>query len=343
MIAFCSKLAISQTVVKKVLLEDYTATWCVYCPQASIYCENLKTTLGEKFIFIQNHVSDNLATDDGSELGNTFSISGLPSGTINRKKFDSVNTVWLDRGEWMNRTMQVVNSNAIASISFNKVSYNAISRLVTMNIDVVFNSLPQNFPLAVNVAIAEDSIEAINDLVQSNNSPSIGGGKNPLENWWHKMVLRKWIAPSLWGDINAIETTPIIGKKYSTSFTYLIPNTWNANQCYLIATLAYNGVADSTKEILNAEQIKMTTSEGNFYNPNEVFIYPNPTNEILNVYSKTYIIESIALLNSMGQIIVSKIANSKEIEINTSSYLKGMYYLKVNNSKGQIILKFNKL
>jgi len=69
---------------------------------------------------------------------------------------------------------------------------------------------------------------------------------------------------------------------------------------------------------------------------NEYSIYPNPTTEFIMINSNENK-HKIIIYNSLGQIVKNtKLNNNK---INVSNLIKGIYYIKINNSKG---LKFVK-
>ncbi len=66
--------------------------------------------------------------------------------------------------------------------------------------------------------------------------------------------------------------------------------------------------------------------------------YPIPANNFLNVsYSKN--IDSISLINVLGQEIYSSIVNQTDVEINLETISKGTYFLKVVSEGNQKIVK----
>lgn len=67
-----------------------------------------------------------------------------------------------------------------------------------------------------------------------------------------------------------------------------------------------------------------------------LYNYPNPSNDIFNVrlndYFKdmsTYEIAEITLINLLGEVILSKQANSNSFKLDLSTNNKGIYFIKI--------------
>ncbi len=86
-------------------------------------------------------------------------------------------------------------------------------------------------------------------------------------------------------------------------------------------------------------------NENENYSDNFI-VYPNPANETLKIKSKTTAeldIEEIKLYNAFGQIVFQDIIrnNNAIVEINVSSFPKGLYFLNLINDEGVITKKIN--
>ena len=78
-------------------------------------------------------------------------------------------------------------------------------------------------------------------------------------------------------------------------------------------------------------------------NLNEIFVYPNPTNDILNITipSKNY--NKISIINSLGQIVYSKnIIYLQDIKIDFSNKKSGIYFIKLYSKDKIKVLKLVK-
>ncbi|MBO4488492.1 MAG: choice-of-anchor J domain-containing protein [Bacteroidales bacterium] len=72
---------------------------------------------------------------------------------------------------------------------------------------------------------------------------------------------------------------------------------------------------------------------------NNIVVYPNPASNMLNVTANSNI-QSVEVLNMMGQIVMSQNANDTHTQVNVSSLANGVYMVKVNTENGVINQKF---
>jgi hypothetical protein len=59
---------------------------------------------------------------------------------------------------------------------------------------------------------------------------------------------------------------------------------------------------------------------------NQMLVYPNPTKGIINILSEKNI-QTIKIINLLGEVIYNKQANTKENSIDIGSYPAGIYLL----------------
>jgi len=70
---------------------------------------------------------------------------------------------------------------------------------------------------------------------------------------------------------------------------------------------------------------------------NDINVFPNPANNVINIVSEKNI-ENIKILNFIGQVIFEETSNSNNVKLNSSDYPAGIYFLQINIS-GNIITK----
>ena len=71
---------------------------------------------------------------------------------------------------------------------------------------------------------------------------------------------------------------------------------------------------------------------------NTIDIFPNPSNEFINISIGDNLTNKVFLLNNLGQIIISKLINGTD-KINIKKLKTGIYYLKIFTDKQPIIKK----
>ncbi|MDR2979384.1 MAG: fibronectin type III domain-containing protein [Bacteroidales bacterium] len=72
---------------------------------------------------------------------------------------------------------------------------------------------------------------------------------------------------------------------------------------------------------------------------NSVFIFPNPTENTLNVKTEM-VFETVTITNMLGQEIHYSTVNDLNFSINVSSYNAGVYFIKLSGSAGSAVKKF---
>jgi thiol-disulfide isomerase/thioredoxin len=348
--------ASAQVVVKKVVLEDFTGTWCQWCPEGTGVIEALMAANPTNFIPVASHSGDALECPDGAAMVNALGVSSFPAGAVDRFKLVGTG-IPQGRGSWSSSVATRLAGGAIVSIAFANVQVSG--NTYSGDIKVKFMTAPAaGKPIKVNVLALEDSIAAVGQYEQTN---AVGGnpfstyqtGNNPLVNFFHNDVLRDAVN-TVWGYANVnIPAVPVVGTEYTESFVFIKQPIWKQKNMKFVAYVAYDGtVGANEKEILNADKFSLR------------YLYPNGVNEVsnntlqANVYpnpAKTYsfITTSFTLqhdanvtfevLNSVGQVISKpytsfEIAGAHSIQWNPREYASnitpGLYTIKLTTDKG---------
>ncbi|MGG7034078.1 MAG: reprolysin-like metallopeptidase [Flavobacterium sp.] len=155
-------------------------------------------------------------------------------------------------------------------------------------------------------------------------------------------------------DITFIDSGRVISC-YGTDFTNVLPidplYTLIGEQAAGTWTLKYrDDVADHTGTI-NSWKLNLCVQNaaqlGNqeFSQSNEIFLYPNPTNEIVNisVMDENNLPDNFIVINSLGQTIYSStIKSSADLSVNASKFANGVYFIKLNKDGQSKTLRFIK-
>ncbi|TDE55327.1 M43 family zinc metalloprotease [Flavobacterium sp. GT3P67] len=99
----------------------------------------------------------------------------------------------------------------------------------------------------------------------------------------------------------------------------------------IVSSGAFEG-AESTKFSINS----LSTNE--VKNLNSIYLYPNPTSNILNIVveNKLEAPEAYTIVNSSGQIIKSKkIESEEDLHVNVSNLTQGIYFLKLSRNQSE--------
>lgn len=114
----------------------------------------------------------------------------------------------------------------------------------------------------------------------------------------------------------------------------------------VFAFIAINGYGNNMYiDNIGVGKTLLNIEKDNFFD--NIYVYPNPANSLLNIKfsaeeNNTY---NVDIINSVGQIVMNKSYKNikKSIQtINLKSLVKGIYFIKINDSKNQRIVKFIK-
>ncbi|MEZ4786857.1 MAG: Omp28-related outer membrane protein [Flavobacterium haoranii] len=205
----------SQTNFKKrVLVEDYTGTWCGYCTRVSYAIEQLLLAT-DAAIPVAIHRSSSVPTSgtydpynfDSSALENILSTSGYPKAYLNRM------TVWNSpQPSYINQAVDLTNGdNPKLGLSLN-------SSVINNTIDLTVNvKISQNFSnLKMVVYVLENGL-----YYSQKNYSSYYNAVNPIPNFEHNHVLRHCVT-DLFGD--TINNNEFVNDVYSRNFSFTIPS-----------------------------------------------------------------------------------------------------------------------
>ncbi len=233
---------------QKILVEDFTGSRCLNCPNGHRELSNLLNVYGEQLVGIAIHYDwfatplppefpNDFRTDVGTAIGDAFvgNTAPLPQGLINR--VGEGNQRYFSPSAWDAQIASLVDQTPKVGISLNaKIQGNNINANLHFK---VFEPLePISDPLKVQVLVTESGIV----------SPQIDGGET-VEDYVHNHVLRGSLN-GIWGE-DLVMTMPnaqdqILNKQVSG----VIQPEWNKEHLAVVVVV-YN---DTTKEIVQVEE-----------------------------------------------------------------------------------------
>lgn len=231
---------------KNVLLEEFTAIHCGYCPQGHAIGNRLKSAQPDNVYVIAIH-SGNLAepgldepdyrTTYGSMLDAEFEVSGYPSGTVNRHAFN--NRLLSNRSEWASYTKELRQETAIVNL-LAKSEYDGNTRRLTVHVEGYYTDNSKKEQNKLNVVLTQNNIQG----------PQAGGGVG--NEYIHQHMLRDYITTD-WGDV--IDNTHK-GEYFARTYTYTVPEQINGVEVKPedIEIIAF--VCEDKTEVLNVTGTK---------------------------------------------------------------------------------------
>ncbi|SDE87390.1 Thioredoxin [Ulvibacter litoralis] len=213
---------------RKVVLEDYTGTWCGYCPAVAAAIEDVHEVTNDIAIVAIHETSfsypDPMHFDQVQDLKDAFGVDGLPAARINRT------ATWLEpyaTGEVTSMAGQDTDT-AIA------ISSQVEGQNLSVEVKIISEQgIPSGKKLVVYLlesGIIHDQVNYYNTVP---GSPFYGLG-NPIPDFVHNETLRLSLSSSIFGD-SVSETAALT--EYSKSLSVAIPSDYVVANLSLVAML----------------------------------------------------------------------------------------------------------
>lgn len=230
----------------KILIEDYTGTWCGWCPGLA---HNLEKVIkaDDNIIGIGIHVSDDMESTYAESLTKTFKITDYPTAILNRSV--SWEQAFRELEDPLSETANI--GLAIQTTIENEIVKGTVQ--IGFNADIS-KSIDYVIYL-VEDKVQKDQANYYNELEGYEDHPLYGIG-DPIKDFKHANVLRK-IATDIYGDIIPEDYTKK-GKICEAKFEMNLGD-YNKENCYILAFVVEKG----GKNILNAQIVK-TGSDKDF-------------------------------------------------------------------------------
>ena len=193
---------------KHVVIEDYTGTWCGYCPRVSYAIEQTRAET-DQISVIAVHNDNEFYCPEVTQLENAFGITGYPTAKI-------------DRGsDWTfpepSNVAQVVDLTLCDNAPLGLAITPSLSgNTMTVKVDAKFS---QDFSFdntKLVVMVLEDDL-----IADQENYTSYYGGTSVISNFEHDHVLRASLT-NVAGD--AIQSNEVTNSVYSRTFTANVPS-----------------------------------------------------------------------------------------------------------------------
>ena len=216
------------------LVEDYTGTWCGYCPRVSYAIEQVKKQTDDAVI-IAIHQGDPMAFGQVSTLMSSFGVTGFPTAFIDRK------TRWTPPEP--NNISQVTGKLTGKSYAALAMESSVDGDMLTVKVKL---KMGYNYKaLKLGLYILEDGIK-----YDQRNWTSYYSG-DPIKNYEHNDVLRKSVTGLLGDQIPADKVGH--DKVFEKEFQYVIPSEFKKDKIKMVAFVT----EASKKETINVRVSKI--------------------------------------------------------------------------------------
>ena len=250
-----SMTAVTNAQIKNVLLEQHTAAWCGWCVDGTVVMDEILGLYGDQVIGVKIHGSgDGMEIPEQSIIAKALSLSGYPSGSVDRKDFGG--SVFLDRSVWKTSCESQIQQKAKAEVD---CFYTLDRDTRIVNIQVMANIVEQmDSPLTFNVYIVEDNVTGTGSGYDQKNYISFRAGfeghpyydlPSTLYGYHHMKVVRKMIGGA-WGVPGDLPEIVQAGEFYTFEFEAQIDEAWNIDELFFVGMMQAD--AEDNNEIINS-------------------------------------------------------------------------------------------
>lgn len=239
---------------KTVLLEQYTGTWCQFCPNPNATTNTLDA---DPYIVVaKHHNNDALTNASSTAYWVQFDADYSPSGVMEQEEFgtlqdDAAYDLWSARAEERKQGV----SPAVVSIN---AGFNAWTRLLTVDMATTFTAaVSGNY--VVNAYVVEDDVPG-----EQTAAPA---------GYIHQQVVRELLGGAS-GTSGVIPATTSAGGTYPHQYTLTVPEQWNSNNLRIVATVTE--VRNGTTFTVNATDAPIATVGMEEVLSPVIAVFPNP-------------------------------------------------------------------
>ena len=233
------QIVIPTKFVNRVLVEEYSGTWCGNCPRILYGIELLKQQTDNE-VSVQIHLfgNDPFITSQGNTIASEQNVSSVPTGKINR-------TINWNSPQYqnVNQVIDEIKSSSAVGLAINS---SVAAGNVNINITLGYASISAQTKLVV--YIVEDNLFN----AQANYSSSLYGGLSSIPNFKYDGVLRS-VVSTTGGDAITVSGNQV-QKNYSVALPANVSNVANAK---IVAFL----IDSSTNSVLNVRQSAIDQSQ----------------------------------------------------------------------------------
>ncbi len=269
MIVLCLGLSSNlsaQQPIKRVLLEQYTGAWCGWCVDGSVVMDELIKEFPDQVIGVKVHQGDDMEIDKVFDSLKSM-VPFYPSGSIDRMVFPGEATVGTGRDKWREYVLKQMSKGSDIDVKVVNVSYDKSTRIMKADVEATFVK-SMSGDLRLNLMVIEDDVTGEGQGYDQSNyisgNASFKGHPyfdkpSVIKGYHHRSVVRAYPA-GVWGIKNSIPAITSTGEKYTASFTYTVPEEFDAGNILLVGAVQKHGANTNAREILNAHQVGLLKS-----------------------------------------------------------------------------------
>ncbi|MBK8498224.1 MAG: Omp28-related outer membrane protein [Flavobacteriales bacterium] len=293
---------------KSVLIEQYTGTWCQFCPNPNSTTNDLDA---DPFIVVaKHHNNDDFAAASSVAYWSQFNAEYSPAGVMEQEEFgtlqdDAAYVEWGARAEQRKLGVSPVEITVVPG-------FNDWTRQLTVDLTATFTAA-QSGDFTVNAYIVEDNVAGL----QTGAAPG----------YIHQQLVREVLGGTN-GTSGVIPAFTTASATYTHQYTFAVPTQWNADNLRIVATVTEHRPAGTqTVNVTDADFVLVGVEEHGLLN---VRAYPNPSSGALWIELEDATPALVRLLGADGRVVIDQRASGDRFLLEGFEALApGAYLLRV--------------
>ena len=230
--------AVESTHTTKVMVEDYTGTWCGYCPRLA-YALDQTVQLNENVIPVAIHDDNDMLFPYANQLESAFGVTGFPTGKVNRK------ITW---NESSSQPISYLDETKKLGLAINSsISGNTITAEVKVHYDRSETATQKLVVYLLENGLVYPQVNYYNG---DSSSPWYQQG-NPIQDFVHDHVAREVFTDVMGDLIPAAQTT--MGNTYIANLSLTVPSSvQNTGNLEIVAF-----VVGADNKVLNVQKANL--------------------------------------------------------------------------------------
>jgi N-acetylneuraminic acid mutarotase/thiol-disulfide isomerase/thioredoxin len=127
------------TTEKKVLVEEFSGTWCGYCPYGVDILHALENSYGDRVAIITYHNGDPMVNTRSNQVISDLKVTSYPSASIDRIQYPGETKIPISRSLWDGKVREILdNTQSGVSIEIKNKYFQEDTRRISFDAEVTF-------------------------------------------------------------------------------------------------------------------------------------------------------------------------------------------------------------
>lgn len=246
---------------KSVLMEQFTGTWCQFCPNPNATTNTLDAD--PLIVVAKHHNIDEFSSANSTAYWAQFDANYSPAGVMEQEEFGTLNDdalydQWGPRADLRKQGVSPVELTIDAG-------FNSWTRQLTVDVSAAFTAAVTG-DMVLNAYVLEDNVTGPQTAAPAG--------------YVHHQIVRDVLGGAS-GTAGVIPSTTVAGSAYTHQYQLTVPEQWNSNNLRVIAMVTERRTAGTfTMNVADADLVAVGVAERA---ATTMQVFPNPTTDELYV------------------------------------------------------------